>query len=149
MSRSGYIDGGDLNDWEMIKWRGQVASAMRGKRGQKFLTDLLAALETLPDKRLIRHELKDETGEVCAIGALGLARKIDMEKIDPEEPVQVAASFDIATQLAQEVVYMNDEYYDTDTPEQRYEKMKAWVAKQIRPANVQPTEAAEPAGGNA
>jgi hypothetical protein len=71
VSRSGYID--DIDDWQMIKWRGQVASAIRGRRGQKFLTDLYNALEALPEKRLIKHELKDETGEVCAIGALGMA----------------------------------------------------------------------------
>lgn len=30
MSRSGYND--DIDNWQMIKWRGQVASAVRGKR---------------------------------------------------------------------------------------------------------------------
>ena len=31
MSRSGYEDG--LEMWDLIRWRGAVASAIRGKRG--------------------------------------------------------------------------------------------------------------------
>lgn len=106
MSRSGYSD--DIDNWELIKWRGQVASSIRGKRGQAFLRDLLAALDAMPEKRLIAWEL-EESGEVCAIGSLGKARGVDMSKIDPSEPTAVAAAFNIAEPLAQEVVYENDE----------------------------------------
>ena len=38
MSRSGYSD--DLDNWDLIRWRGQVSSAIRGKRGQGFLREL-------------------------------------------------------------------------------------------------------------
>ncbi len=142
MSRSGYVEDFDDN-WQLIKWRGQVASATRGKRGQKLLTDLLVALDAMPDKALVPHELETEDGQVCALGALGKARGIDMQKLDPEEPEAVAAAFDIAPQLAQEIVYMNDEYldstwnettkrYDDITPEKRWECMRAWVASQIQ-----------------
>ena len=90
MSRSGYID--DFEDnWQLIKWRGQVASASRGKRGQQFFRDLLAAMDAMPEKRLITHEL-EEDGEVCAIGALCRARGVDMATIDPEEPEEVASA---------------------------------------------------------
>lgn len=68
MSRSGYSY--DCNGWELIRWRGAVASAIRGKRGQEFLRQLLAALDALPNKRLIRDELVTKDGEVCAIGIL-------------------------------------------------------------------------------
>lgn len=142
MSRSGYTD-----DCENIAmWRGRVASATRGKRGQGFFRALLAALDAMPEKRLIVNEL-EANGEVCAIGALGRARGIDMSSIDPECPEQVAPLFDIAECLAQEVVYMNDEYIDYKyvdgkrvdyTPEERWQKMRGWVAKQIR---VTPEEA--------
>ena len=129
MSRSGYID--DFEDnWQLIKWRGQVASASRGKRGQQFFRDLLAAMDAMPEKRLITHEL-EEDGEVCAIGALCRARGVDMATIDPGEPEEVAGAVNIAPQLAQETVYMNDEYFDRETPEERFTKMRAWVAKQI------------------
>lgn len=136
MSRSGYSS--DCENLAM--WRGRVASATRGKRGQAFFRALLAALDGMPEKRLIRHALQAEDGEVCAIGALGKARGVDMSDIDPEEPDQVAPVFDIAECLAQEVVYMNDEYFDYRyvdhkrieiTPEELWQKMRAWVAEQI------------------
>ena len=129
MSRSGYSE--NLDNWAMIKWRGQVASAIRGKRGQEFLRDMLAALEALPSKRLIAEDLLDSDGEVCAMGALALARGIEVSRVDPEEPEAVAALFDIAPQLAQEVAYENDEFR-RETPEQRYERMKRWIQGAIK-----------------
>jgi hypothetical protein len=134
MSRSGYVDGDDYDQWATIKWRGVVASATRGKRGQQFFRDLLAALDAMPVKELIRDELETETGAVCAIGALGKARGVDMKGLDPEDSERVSATFDIARQLACEVVYMNDEAeYRSETPSQRWERMRAWVASQIKP----------------
>lgn len=130
MSRSGYSE--DLDQWDLIKWRGQVASATKGARGQKFLRDLLGALDALPSKRLIREELREADGEVCAIGALGIARGMDMEALDPEDYDGVAAAFNIAHQLAQEIVYMNDEYDRRETPEERFSRMRAWVASLIK-----------------
>lgn len=145
MSRSGYHD--DLDVLDLGRWRGMVASATRGKRGQQFFRDLLAALDGMPDKRLIAEALEDEDGEVCAIGSLGKARGIDMTNIDPECPEQVAPAFGIAECLAQEVVYMNDDYcsgseldpvtqtYVQITPERRWARMHAWVVKQIARSN--------------
>ncbi len=130
MSRSGYSDG--LDQWDLIRWRGQVASATRGKRGQALFRDLLAALDAMPEKVLIAHELEKD-GEVCALGALGKARQLNMQDVDPEEPDQVAAMFNIASQLAQEIVYHNDEggMYD-ETTQHRWQRMRAWVAAQIQ-----------------
>lgn len=116
----------------MIRWRGQVASAIKGKRGQKLLVDLLLALEAMPEKRLIAHDLKDEDGGHCALGVLGAVRGLDLDRIDPQEPEQVAVSFDIAPQLAQEIVFENDEQCTNYTPEQRYQWMHKWVKAQIR-----------------
>ena len=133
MSRSGYTD--DDEGMPLALWRGIVASATRGKRGQQFFRDLLAALDAMPHKRLIAHELAKD-GEVCAIGSLGAARGVDMAKLDPEEPCDVARAFNIATPLAQEVVYENDEngpWSRDESPEQRWTRMRAWVAAQIRP----------------
>ena len=50
MTRSGYDDCGDYSDWEIIQFRGAVASAIRGKRGQAFLKNMLVALDELPEK---------------------------------------------------------------------------------------------------
>jgi hypothetical protein len=129
MSRSGYSD--DLDTLDMGRWRGRVASAMRGKRGQQFLRDLLAALDAMPEKCLIAHELVAD-GEVCAIGSLGVKRGIDMSKLDPEEPDDVAAAFGIATPMAKEIVYMNDEEGRWDeSPQDRWKRMRDWVSRQI------------------
>ncbi len=54
-----------------------------------------------------------------------------MAELDPEESVEVAAKFDIAEQLAREIVYMNDETGWDQTPEERYVRMRNWVASQI------------------
>lgn len=43
MSRSGYNDY-SIDNWDLIRWRGQVASAIKGKRGQAFLRELIEAL---------------------------------------------------------------------------------------------------------
>lgn len=130
MSRSGYSD--DLDQWSLIMWRGQVASAIRGNRGQRMLRDLLAALEALPEKRLITEDLRNEDGEVCTLGALAVVRGMDLGVLDPSEPDDVAAAFDIAPQLAREIVFENDEQYRSETPERRYVRMLAWVKAQIR-----------------
>lgn len=141
MSRSNYTEDED-EPGQFAMWRGQVASAMRGKRGQAFLRDMLAALDAMPEKRLIQNSLQEPGGEVCAIGALGVKRGIDMTAIDPEEPHQVARVFNIANQMASEIAYMNDEYFDFTyvgnerrdyTPEERWQKMRDWVASKVSP----------------
>lgn len=132
MSRSGYSEDFD-NDWELIMWRGAVASAIRGKRGQAFFRDLLAALDALPEKRLIANELEETDGNVCALGALGKRRALDMHELDPEDSQRVADTFGIAEALAKETVWINDEAGNwKETPEQRFERVRAWVVRQIK-----------------
>lgn len=133
MSRSGYCD--DIEDaWRAIIWRGAVASAVRGKRGQAFLKELLCAMEGLPEHKLIAHELETE-GAVCAIGAVGKARGIDMKGLNPEDTERVASTFGISNAMAREILFMNDEYmYMPETPEARYSRMRKWVEGQIRPS---------------
>ena len=139
MSRSGYGEDGGGPEGNL--WRGAVESAIHGRRGQRFLKDLLAALDALPEKRLIADDLEKD-GEVCAIGALGKQRGVDMAKIDPEDCDRVARVFGIAPALAAETVFMNDEAFWRETPEQRFERMRSWVARNIQ-ADVQ---VAVPAG---
>jgi hypothetical protein len=173
MSRSGYCD--DLDDpLALGRWRAQVRSATRGKRGQKLLRDMLAALDAMPEKRLVSGVLEvsseiDERnaqkwvdmfkdpdaanryrehyvatrpssfkeGDVCALGALGRVRGLDMTELDPEQPESVAAAFDVAEPLAREIVYMNDEgTWRIETPEERWTRMRAWVESQIIKSTV-------------
>lgn len=129
MSRSGYS-----YDWDdnlvAGRWRGQVASAIRGKRGQAFLIELVAALEAMSEKKLIANAL-EENGEVCAIGSVGLKRGIDMKDLDPDNPDEIAETFGIAAPLAQEIEAMNDEWCADSTPETRWAMMYKWAKDQL------------------
>jgi hypothetical protein len=192
MSRSGYSD--DYDDGNSLAmYRGVVASAMRGKRGQAFFRDLVDALDAMPEKRLIEGDLireeppcdlvrwlfaapneyrddydprrpdswrlpesvewRDDCG-VCAIGALGLKRGVSMARLDPEDAATIGEIFNIAEQLAREVVWENDEasgrvtvvpsrydpvsgryvngVYRDETPEERWQRMRNWAARNIR-----------------
>lgn len=131
MSRSGYNDGCD--QWSLIMWRGAVASAIRGKRGQAFLKEMLAALDALPEKKLIAHKLSND-GEVCAIGAVGTARGLDMSSMDSENADTVSAVFGISRAFACEIAWENDEIWCLETPERRFVRMRAWVERNIKSA---------------
>ena len=81
MSRSNYIEDCD-NEWEMICWRGAVASAIKGKRGLQMFRDMLSALDAMPEKRLIANSLEAGDG-VCALGCLARAKAIDVSRLEP------------------------------------------------------------------
>lgn len=130
MSRSGYSD--DYEQWSLIRWRGAVASAMRGERGQSFLREMIEALDAMPQKRLIDGDLVREDGDVCAMGCIGVKRGLDMREIDPEEREEVAEAFGIAPALAAEIAYENDEgTWKDETPEQRWQRMRNWAEKHL------------------
>lgn len=135
MSRSGYSDDWDGSDWELICWRGAVLSAIRGKRGQAFLRELIEALDALPGKILIDEDLA-RNGEVCALGAVGKKRGLEMSRVDPEDRDAVGELFGIAPALAAEIVYENDEAYfgpGTETPEHRFARMRKWAEENLKP----------------
>lgn len=130
MSRSGYSE--DIDDnWSLIRWRGAVASAIRGSRGQAFLTEMLAAMDALPEPKLVQGDLEAD-GMVCAIGSVGRARNIDMSKVDPEDYEAVARLFGISRALAQEIMWMNDDAFWRQTPEARFVAMRGWIVKNLR-----------------
>ena len=130
MSRSGYSD--DLDPLAFGRWRAQVMSAIRGKRGQAFLKELATAMDAMPEKRLIAHELVTESGEMCTIGVVCKTRGLDVSSVDLEDGEAVGNLVGIARQLAMEIEYQNDEgvWFD-ETPEQRWTRMRAWVEEQI------------------
>jgi hypothetical protein len=154
MSRHGYSeDGWDdaESQWASIRWQGQVASAIRGKRGQAFFVALVDALDAMPVKRLIVGALEKD-GEVCAFGCLGRARGIALAQLEPErtedgdEPEwdhdALGEAFDIARQLVAEVMYQNDEAC-VETPEQRWSRVRGWALKRIRPETLVPGDTIE------
>lgn len=136
MSRHGYIDDAD-DYWELIKYRGAVASAIRGKKGQEFLHALRTALDAMPEKRLILHELVDEEGSCCAIGSLCKFMGLDVSKVDPEEPEAVAALFGVNDKIIREIAWENDDYVPAyggdnwDSQEKRWKHMREWVERHI------------------
>lgn len=141
MSRSGYSD--DCDGEIPIKlYRQAVRRATTGYRGQHLLCRLRDALDAMPTKRLIVGNIKDEAGEVCALGALDPAAPAYHEDDydDFDHPRKLAEHFGIAPALASEIVYMNDEYdawrTANETPEQRWVRMRAWVHAQIVPPAV-------------
>lgn len=132
MSRSGYTDDyGDDDPLAFGRWRAVVKSATRGKRGQKFLREMLAALDALESKTLIADELQTYDGGVCAIGAWGAAKGLNMMEVDPEDYEAVADMCGVAPALVQEIVFMNDEAYRREGPAARYAEMRAWVDAQL------------------
>ncbi len=138
MSRSGYSD--DLENWSLIRWRGAVNSALTGARGQSFLRELADAMDAMPEKKLVADKLVDEEGCFCTLGVIGASRGIDMTNMDPHDAESVAGAFGIATAMAQEIVYENDECWTKETPEDRWLRMRNWVQHHLD--RVQKREAA-------
>jgi len=130
-----------------------VACATTGYRGQHLLCKLRDALDAMPVKRLITDAIKDNnTGEVCALGALDPAAPAYDEDDDWQYAEKLARHFGIATALAAEIVYMNDEaaIWRSETPEERWVRIRAWVQEQIRPETDEPPSrfvAVDPVGG--
>ena len=123
MSRSGYSE-----DCENINlYRGRVARAVRGRRGQAFLREMGTALDAMEVKELITDEIVTEDGQACAIGAVALARGLDVSALDVEDSDAVADVFGIAPCLAAEIAFENDEAWGRQTPAERWERMRKWV----------------------
>lgn len=154
MSRSGYTDYDD-GDYPVALYRGTVASATRGKRGQRFYKELLAALEAMPVKELHAEIFDDpDDGKVCALGALARVKGIDTTRLDPEDDYAahvLAEKFDVADCLTRETIYINDEgarprnirlnfghlhgEYNAVVEEPadvRWRRVHNWVARQIK-----------------
>lgn len=140
MSRSGYSD--DCENVEL--WRSNVARSIAGKKGQAFLRELVAALEAMPEKKLITEDLERD-GCYCTLGVVGAARGVDMSGIDMSDDYdagnQIGTVLKMPAILAQEIMYLNDEYEEYDrerhcwvqeTDEQRYERMLKWAKSKLK-----------------
>jgi hypothetical protein len=124
-------------------WHANLRRAMQSKRGRAFLRELLEALDALPQKRLIRGAM-EQSGEVCALGAVGLKRCMDLDGLDSRDHDQIADAFGIRSMLAQEIAYWHDQGMEacllglTDgggwtesTPEDRFTFVRAWVVARL------------------
>ncbi len=129
MSRSGYD--GPCEFLEL--YRANVDRAIAGQRGQALLKDMAAALDAMPEKRLIANELVTADGEVCAIGSVLKARGVDVSNVDAEDPKTVGALVGVAWCMAAEIAYVNDEAcFRVETPEQRWQRVRKWVADNLK-----------------
>lgn len=62
-----------------------------------------------------------------------------MKVLDPHDSKSVGSAFDIATCLAQEVVFMNDEWGPRyESSHDRWARMHRWVTKQIKKQESNP-----------
>jgi hypothetical protein len=141
MSRSGYTE--DMEDyWAHIRWRGAVESALRGKRGQAFLREILEALDALPEKKLVANSLVRNDGCACTLGAVALKRGMDTsefrlpddaDEYEIEDAFRNAGyAFGIADAMAREIMWHNDDgSWNNETDEQRFVRMRRWVECQI------------------
>lgn len=137
MSRSGYESDGENHSL----WRASVERAIRGKRGQAFLRELVAALDAMPVKRLIMGEVVRDSEHMCALGSVAVLRKMDIEDLDIFDGEDVGKAFNIAQSMAREIVYENDKgggSYDYEkhewigeTSEVRWQRMRAWAVSNI------------------
>lgn len=141
MSRHGMVDDWEPDDssdqWRQICFRGSIKKAIKGKRGQAFLRELIAALDAMPVKKLIAEELEHE-GEYCAMGCVGKARGIDMSNLDPYDVEKMSKIFGIAPNMIREIEFINDEtvYWSNDEiPEiKRWNVVRQWAESQLIPA---------------
>lgn len=153
MSRHGFIDCFDYDEDTNLaigRWQGRVASAIRGKRGQAFLRDMVAALDAMQVKELHPHNVSGSC--VCAMGAVGAYRGVDLSKAQDELDDEcgdhewateyTGGMLDIAAALAREIAYENDEgAWSGETPAQRWARMRVWASRRV--ANIDTKEPAD------
>jgi hypothetical protein len=140
MSRSGYSE--DYDDYASLNlYRANVDRAINGKRGQAFLRELIAALDALPEKKLIARSFADTDG-VCALGSVarmrGVTEKLPKMSEDLDIGEQAAKVLGIAECMAREIMYENDEHYaywkdPSEGDELRWERIRRWAAAQVKP----------------
>ena len=146
MSRSGCTDGWDYDQWNYIRWRGAVNSAIKGKRGQLFLKDLIRALDDMPVKELISNDiitidpLTQQTNS-CALGALLLKKGTGfINPDDPEHHEDIAYRLNISPTLVREVEYLNDDAFGWgsgwDSRAARWKSMRDWAESQLQKDTV-------------
>lgn len=136
MGRDGYCD--FLDGRELGLWRARVASAIRGRRGQKLLTDLRAGLDAMPERKLIAGYFQAEGGERCALGVAADCRGVDLSDITPEDLEEdpdsanevVADRLNVAECLVREIEFINDEVSPPE-PARRWQRVRDWVEGQI------------------
>lgn len=144
MSRSYSYDGDEQFDNQGMFIYQAFRRAIEGKRGQKLLRDMADAMDAMPVKRLVKGTFETADGDVCALGAAGQRRGVDMIHLnklaaeangDDDLVAYVvdgaAQAFDVASSLAQGVMDNNDDGPAGETPEQRFLRVRRWIACEL------------------
>ena len=153
-----FSDGDEEYPGQWWLWEQALFRAVNGRRGQQVLRDLERALLELPEKQLIDGCLSDGKG-VCAVGAYVVQKRVEagedrdevlrlLNLMAPfsddwgpdgweaeEATIEEGRAAGMQLTLAVSIASLNDEYYPV-TPEQRYERVLAWVQKRIIPEEV-------------
>ena len=137
MGRSGYGEcDGDENIGSLNCYRANVYRALSGKRGQAFLREMAGSLDAMPVKELVADELVSSDGHVCAMGAVALARQIDVSDLDVSDAYSVGDVFGIAECMAREIAHVNDDdvpwSIKNESPAERWKRVREWVSLQIK-----------------
>lgn len=114
---------------------------MRSERGQRFLRDLRDALDAMPQKRLVALKYKTSDGEYCAVGCVAEARGVDLSTVvdhtgdDAVDCFSVTLPFhlNVNGNVVAWIEAENDRTASTESPEDRWRRMRAWVEKYISP----------------
>lgn len=153
---------GDYDEWDdeegalrQGRWERNTRTTIEGKRGQKVLRELEAALVALPVKeltdKLFWHE-PDQMGrdiaaawgveaapQVCVLGAYARHKGIaydDAEWLNPESVGEVAPwaedKLGMAYTLAWNLMWENDEGWMGVNPRRRYDGILTWVRTKIK-----------------
>jgi hypothetical protein len=138
-----YYDDDDSDPSQEGLAAGALCSAIRGKRGQRFIRDLVQALDALPLPELAAGALEDEeTGCCCAFGAVRRFRGADAVPLwfHPMEedmtPDNLAEPFNVSETLAWAVVQANEDGMtgnDESTRRRRWKQVRYWAVRQLIP----------------
>lgn len=144
MSRLLYNDD-DCSPSEEGLQKGWFLSTIRGQRGQRFLRELVAALDALPTPELSSGALEDaKTGCCCAFGAVRRLRGPENVKLwfHPEEedmtPNHLAEPFGVSQTLAWAVVQANEDMNESNAEQarrHRWAEVRAWAVRHLQEAN--------------
>lgn len=131
----------DCEYWQEGLSVGWLRNAIRGKRGQRLLRDLIKGLDSLPTPELSAGALEDpDTGCACALGVVRRVRGAENVPLwfEPDEediePWDLAGPFDIPVTLAWEVVQQNEwfsESNDEQTRRKRWKAVRDWAVSNL------------------
>jgi hypothetical protein len=144
----------DWDDYDPLadgRWRRNSVTTLKSKRGQKALREIEAALLALPEPKLAYetfHKVEqDDSGrervECCVLGAFArhkgvvgeLPEYVNGDEYGPGDPADQASwaeeHLGLAFTLAWNLIALNDDDYESETDEQRYERVLAYVRKHM------------------